>query len=67
MVVSNIDESVIYAELKGVNPNDIKRESKMYQIMLYGLNIIIAVGGQKNTSKNVSRPRRNLKREALKN
>jgi predicted NAD-dependent protein-ADP-ribosyltransferase YbiA (DUF1768 family) len=54
MVVSNIDESVIYAELKGVNPNDIKRESKMYQIMLYGLNIIIAVGGQKNTSKNIS-------------
>ena len=54
MVASNIDESVIYAELKGVNPNDIKRESKMYQIMLYGLNIIIAVGGQKNTSKNIS-------------
>jgi predicted NAD-dependent protein-ADP-ribosyltransferase YbiA (DUF1768 family) len=54
MVVSNIDESVIYAELKGVNPTDIKKESKMYQIMLYGLNIIIAIGGQKNTSKNIS-------------
>ena len=54
MVVSNIDESVVYAELKGVNPNDIKKESKMYQIMLYNLNIIIAVGGQKNTSKNIS-------------
>ena len=54
MVASNIDESVIYSELRGVNQNDIKKESKMYQIILYDLNIIIAIGGQKNTSKNIS-------------
>jgi predicted NAD-dependent protein-ADP-ribosyltransferase YbiA (DUF1768 family) len=54
MVVSNIDDGVVYAELKGVNPNDIKKESHLYQIMLFGLNVIVAIGGQKNTSKNIS-------------
>jgi predicted NAD-dependent protein-ADP-ribosyltransferase YbiA (DUF1768 family) len=54
MVVSRIDDSVIYAELKGINPGDIKKESHLYQIMLDGLNIIIAIGNAKHTSKNIT-------------
>jgi predicted NAD-dependent protein-ADP-ribosyltransferase YbiA (DUF1768 family) len=54
MVVSRIDSSVIYAENKNINPSDVKRESRLYQIMWNGLNIIIAVGTQKNTNRNIT-------------
>jgi len=54
MVVSRIDSSVVYSENKNINPNDVKRESRLYQIMWNGLNIIIAVGSQKNTSHNIT-------------
>lgn len=54
MVVSRIDSSVVYSENKNINPNDVKRESRLYQIMWNGLNIIIAVGSQKNTNHNIT-------------
>lgn len=54
MVVSRIDSSVVYSENKNINPNDVKRESRLYQIMWNGLNIIIAVGSQKITSHNIT-------------
>ena len=54
MVVSRIDSSVVYSENKNINPNDIKRESRLYQIMWNGLNIIIAIGSQKNTNHNIT-------------
>lgn len=54
MVVSRIDNSVIYAELKSINSNDVKRESRLYQIMWNGLNIIIAIGSQKHTNRNIT-------------
>ena len=54
MVVSRIDNSVVYSENKNINPNDVKRESRLYQIMWNGLNIIIAVGSQKNTNQNIT-------------
>jgi hypothetical protein len=54
MTISRIDNSLLYAELKGVNPNDVKRETKLYQIMLFDLNVIITVGGAKSTTKNIT-------------
>jgi predicted NAD-dependent protein-ADP-ribosyltransferase YbiA (DUF1768 family) len=54
MVVSRIDSSVVYAENKSINPNDVKRESRLYQIMWNRLNIIIAVGSQKHTNHNIT-------------
>ena len=54
MVVSRIDNSVVYSENKNINLNDVKRESRLYQIMWNGLNIIIAVGSQKNTNQNIT-------------
>lgn len=54
MVVSQIDNTLIYAELKGINPADIKKEAELYQIMCKGINIIIAIGNKKTTNKNIT-------------
>lgn len=54
MVVSRIDKSITYSENQDVNPIDKKKKSQLYQIMVHGLNVIIAIGTQKNTTKNIS-------------
>lgn len=52
MVVSKLDSSVNYPELKRVEPSDLSKESNLYQIELNGLNIIVAVGAAKDTFSN---------------
>lgn len=54
MVASAIDPTLIYSEIKTVNLNDTKMESDLYQIMVLGVNIIIAVGSAKQTNKNIT-------------
>jgi hypothetical protein len=48
MVLSRLDKSVSYPELKKVDPNDFKKESNLYQTEIKRINVIIAVGGAKN-------------------
>jgi predicted NAD-dependent protein-ADP-ribosyltransferase YbiA (DUF1768 family) len=54
MVVSNIDKNLNYSEKPDINPSDNKKQGQLYQIMLNGLNVIITVGNQKNTTRNIS-------------
>jgi predicted NAD-dependent protein-ADP-ribosyltransferase YbiA (DUF1768 family) len=49
MVLSKINSTVSYRELKSVNANDIKSESDVYQIELLDVDIIIAIGNVNNT------------------
>ena len=54
MVVSRLDKSISYPELKGVDTDDIKKEANLYQIELETpkispIDIIIATGKAKNT------------------
>ena len=48
MVVSKLDSSVNYPELKRVEAADLKKESNLYQIELNGINVIVAIGGAQN-------------------
>lgn len=54
MVASAIDPTLQYSEIKTVNLNDTKMESDLYQIMILGINLIIAVGSSKQTNKNIT-------------
>lgn len=49
MVLSKINSTVSYPELKTVDPGDIKTEANLYQIEVHDIEIIIAVGNSKNT------------------
>jgi|694.fasta_scaffold10522_17 predicted NAD-dependent protein-ADP-ribosyltransferase YbiA (DUF1768 family) len=56
MVLSKLDSNVSYPELKSVDPDDLKREADLYEIEINGIDVIIAIGNQKNTyeDKNIS-------------
>jgi len=49
MVLSKINSEISYPELKSVDSNDLQMEANLYQIDLYNVEIIIAVGNMKNT------------------
>ena len=44
MVVSKIDPSIEYIEDKQISNNDIDTEVSMYEIDLFDINVIIALG-----------------------
>jgi predicted NAD-dependent protein-ADP-ribosyltransferase YbiA (DUF1768 family) len=52
MVVSKIDKSISYPEIKKVESEDIKKTSNLYQIEAKGVNIIIAIGTAKKMYEN---------------
>jgi predicted NAD-dependent protein-ADP-ribosyltransferase YbiA (DUF1768 family) len=52
MVVSKINDTISYPELKNVDPADLKKETNLYQIDLLGTDVVIAVGSAKNTFAN---------------
>jgi predicted NAD-dependent protein-ADP-ribosyltransferase YbiA (DUF1768 family) len=56
MVLSKLDKSISYQELKSVDSDDFKKKASLYEIEIKGVNVIIAVGNAKNTyeDKNVT-------------
>lgn len=56
MVLSKLNNSVSYPELKNIDSNDLKQEMNLYQIVAKDLNIIVALGNSKNTfaDKNIT-------------
>lgn len=52
MAVSKLDETVVYDEIKRIDPEDFKKEADLYQIEVNGVNIIIATGNVNNTFSN---------------
>ena len=55
MVLSRLDETVNYPELRSVNMDDLKMEADLYQMEINDVDVIIALGKQKNAfeTKNI--------------
>ena len=55
MVLSKLDKTISYPELKSVDLDDFKKEASIYEITVKDIEIIIAVGNEKKTfeDKNV--------------
>ena len=51
MVLSKIDGSISYPELKKVYPEDSKMEAEQYEKQVNNVDIIVAVGSAKDTFK----------------
>jgi predicted NAD-dependent protein-ADP-ribosyltransferase YbiA (DUF1768 family) len=49
MVLSKIDNSVSYPEFKKIDNDDLNKEVNLYQTQIHGLDVIVAIGGAKNT------------------
>jgi len=49
MVVSKLNDTVNYLEIKKVDNEDLGKEANLFQIELKGMNVIVAIGGPKNT------------------
>jgi len=52
MVLSKINSTVDYPELKRVDTNDIQHDSSLYQLKVKDIDVIIAIGNAKNNFSN---------------